>query len=75
MQGSVKIKPEKNDWRTVPDDTIQVVNPNSKKVKVSPSITALLSPFNFPYLKSLCKIKTILLIFQSYANLSTTSTT
>lgn len=60
MQGSVKIKPEKNDWRTGPDDTIQVVNPNSKKVKVSPSSTALLSLFNFPYLESFRSIKTIL---------------
>lgn len=45
MQGSVKIKPEKNDWRTGPDDTLQVVNPNSKKVKVSLLTSELLTNF------------------------------
>jgi hypothetical protein len=33
--GSVRVKPGKNDWRTGPDDTLQVVNPKSKKVQVS----------------------------------------
>lgn len=32
--GSVKVKPPPNEWRTGPDDTLQVVNPKSKKVKV-----------------------------------------
>jgi hypothetical protein len=32
--GSVRVKPGKNDWRTGPDDTLQVVNPKSKEVKV-----------------------------------------
>jgi hypothetical protein len=32
--GSIKVKPGKNEWRTGPDDTLQVVNPKSKEVKV-----------------------------------------
>ena len=32
--GSVKVKVDKNEWRTGADDTVQVVNPKSKQVKV-----------------------------------------